>query len=174
MAFLGLTPHPHLPPQNYSPTVFERYSASRQMKGKAVHLQIWDTAGAWGACGGGAGAEQGPRDEPQLPPSEPGGSLKGSQGTGVGRGWGAPCLPPPLQDSPLSPGLSAFRNDLSWLPQPPSLALALLSALDLCLVPGSGPLSPGHAKAGAMQSSPRQRARFRADSEAPPTPVNPE
>ncbi|XP_040826905.1 rho-related GTP-binding protein RhoD isoform X1 [Ochotona curzoniae] len=32
-------------PENYSPTVFERYSASRQMKGKAVHLQIWDTAG---------------------------------------------------------------------------------------------------------------------------------
>ncbi|XP_008821093.1 rho-related GTP-binding protein RhoD [Nannospalax galili] len=32
-------------PESYSPTVFERYHVSLQMKGKPVHLQIWDTAG---------------------------------------------------------------------------------------------------------------------------------
>ncbi|NP_001316918.1 rho-related GTP-binding protein RhoD isoform 2 [Mus musculus] len=32
-------------PESYSPTVFERYNATLQMKGKPVHLQIWDTAG---------------------------------------------------------------------------------------------------------------------------------
>ncbi|XP_008054592.2 rho-related GTP-binding protein RhoD, partial [Carlito syrichta] len=32
-------------PQSYTPTVFERYNVTLQMKGKPVHLQIWDTAG---------------------------------------------------------------------------------------------------------------------------------
>ncbi|XP_004481637.1 rho-related GTP-binding protein RhoD [Dasypus novemcinctus] len=32
-------------PEGYSPTVFERYGVNLQMKGKPVHLQIWDTAG---------------------------------------------------------------------------------------------------------------------------------
>ncbi|EGW06382.1 rho-related GTP-binding protein RhoD [Cricetulus griseus] len=32
-------------PESYSPTVFERYNVTLQMKGKPVHLQIWDTAG---------------------------------------------------------------------------------------------------------------------------------
>ncbi|XP_021058282.1 rho-related GTP-binding protein RhoD isoform X3 [Mus pahari] len=32
-------------PESYSPTVFERYYATLQRKGKPVHLQIWDTAG---------------------------------------------------------------------------------------------------------------------------------
>lgn len=38
--------------QSYSPTVFERYNVTLQMQGKPVHLQIWDTAGKWGALGG--------------------------------------------------------------------------------------------------------------------------
>lgn len=37
--------------QSYSPTVFERYNATLQMKGKPVHLQIWDTAGKCGTFG---------------------------------------------------------------------------------------------------------------------------
>ncbi|KAB1251345.1 Rho-related GTP-binding protein RhoD [Camelus dromedarius] len=32
-------------PESYTPTVFERLSVNLQMKGKPVHLQIWDTAG---------------------------------------------------------------------------------------------------------------------------------
>ncbi|KAF7467656.1 rho-related GTP-binding protein RhoD [Marmota monax] len=32
-------------PESYTPTVFERYAASLQVKGKPVRLQIWDTAG---------------------------------------------------------------------------------------------------------------------------------
>ncbi|XP_045414323.1 rho-related GTP-binding protein RhoD [Lemur catta] len=32
-------------PESYTPTVFERYTANLQMKGRPVHLQIWDTAG---------------------------------------------------------------------------------------------------------------------------------
>ncbi|EDM12403.1 ras homolog gene family, member D (predicted), isoform CRA_a [Rattus norvegicus] len=32
-------------PESYNPTVFERYNATLQMKGKPVRLQIWDTAG---------------------------------------------------------------------------------------------------------------------------------
>ncbi|XP_023415320.1 rho-related GTP-binding protein RhoD isoform X3 [Loxodonta africana] len=32
-------------PENYTPTVFERYNVNLQIKGKPVHLQIWDTAG---------------------------------------------------------------------------------------------------------------------------------
>ncbi|XP_069924000.1 rho-related GTP-binding protein RhoD isoform X4 [Oryctolagus cuniculus] len=32
-------------PESYSPTVFERYTVNLQVKGKPVHLQIWDTAG---------------------------------------------------------------------------------------------------------------------------------
>ncbi|KAM6158662.1 rho-related GTP-binding protein RhoD [Rhynchocyon petersi] len=32
-------------PENYAPTVFEKYSTSLQVKGKPVHLQVWDTAG---------------------------------------------------------------------------------------------------------------------------------
>ncbi|EHB12179.1 Rho-related GTP-binding protein RhoD [Heterocephalus glaber] len=32
-------------PETYSPTVFERHGVNLQMKGKSVHLQIWDTAG---------------------------------------------------------------------------------------------------------------------------------
>ncbi|XP_007942897.1 rho-related GTP-binding protein RhoD [Orycteropus afer afer] len=32
-------------PENYTPTVFERYSVNLQIKGKPVNLQIWDTAG---------------------------------------------------------------------------------------------------------------------------------
>lgn len=39
--------------QSYSPTVFERYNVTLQMQGKPVHLQIWDTAGRWGALGAG-------------------------------------------------------------------------------------------------------------------------
>ncbi|XP_010597312.1 rho-related GTP-binding protein RhoD isoform X2 [Loxodonta africana] len=31
-------------PENYTPTVFERYNVNLQIKGKPVHLQIWDTA----------------------------------------------------------------------------------------------------------------------------------
>ncbi|KAF6105935.1 ras-like protein family member D [Phyllostomus discolor] len=32
-------------PESYAPTVFERLTVNLQMKGKPVHLQIWDTAG---------------------------------------------------------------------------------------------------------------------------------
>ncbi|XP_006860925.1 PREDICTED: rho-related GTP-binding protein RhoD [Chrysochloris asiatica] len=32
-------------PENYTPTVFERYAINLQIKGKPVRLQIWDTAG---------------------------------------------------------------------------------------------------------------------------------
>uniref|UniRef100_A0A8D2AWQ9 Ras homolog family member D n=1 Tax=Sciurus vulgaris TaxID=55149 RepID=A0A8D2AWQ9_SCIVU len=32
-------------PESYTPTVFERYSVHLQVKGKPVHLQVWDTAG---------------------------------------------------------------------------------------------------------------------------------
>ncbi|KAM5320085.1 rho-related GTP-binding protein RhoD isoform 2-T2 [Glossophaga mutica] len=32
-------------PESYTPTVFERLTVNLQMKGKPVHLQIWDTAG---------------------------------------------------------------------------------------------------------------------------------
>ncbi|KAM4850020.1 rho-related GTP-binding protein RhoD [Urocitellus parryii] len=32
-------------PESYTPTVFERYAISLQVKGKPVRLQIWDTAG---------------------------------------------------------------------------------------------------------------------------------
>ncbi|XP_076971697.1 rho-related GTP-binding protein RhoD isoform X1 [Tamandua tetradactyla] len=32
-------------PESYTPTVFERYLANLQVKGKPVRLQIWDTAG---------------------------------------------------------------------------------------------------------------------------------
>ncbi|XP_006893328.1 PREDICTED: rho-related GTP-binding protein RhoD [Elephantulus edwardii] len=32
-------------PENYTPTVFERYNCRLQLKDKPVHLQIWDTAG---------------------------------------------------------------------------------------------------------------------------------
>ncbi|XP_062950386.1 rho-related GTP-binding protein RhoD isoform X1 [Cynocephalus volans] len=32
-------------PEGYTPTVFERYTVNLQMKGRPVHLQIWDTAG---------------------------------------------------------------------------------------------------------------------------------
>ncbi|XP_010350276.3 rho-related GTP-binding protein RhoD isoform X2 [Saimiri boliviensis] len=33
-------------PESYTPTVFERHLISLQVKGKPVHLHIWDTAGA--------------------------------------------------------------------------------------------------------------------------------
>uniref|UniRef100_A0A2K5HFH3 Uncharacterized protein n=1 Tax=Colobus angolensis palliatus TaxID=336983 RepID=A0A2K5HFH3_COLAP len=33
-------------PQSYAPTVFERCVANLQVKGKPVHLHVWDTAGA--------------------------------------------------------------------------------------------------------------------------------
>ncbi|KAM6160014.1 rho-related GTP-binding protein RhoD [Erethizon dorsatum] len=32
-------------PESYTPTVFERHTVNLHMKGKPVHLQIWDTAG---------------------------------------------------------------------------------------------------------------------------------
>ncbi|XP_023042146.1 rho-related GTP-binding protein RhoD isoform X2 [Piliocolobus tephrosceles] len=32
-------------PESYTPTVFERYMVNLQVKGKPVHLHIWDTAG---------------------------------------------------------------------------------------------------------------------------------
>nr|XP_019593420.1 PREDICTED: rho-related GTP-binding protein RhoD isoform X2 [Rhinolophus sinicus] len=32
-------------PESYTPTVFERLTVNLQIKGKPVHLQIWDTAG---------------------------------------------------------------------------------------------------------------------------------
>uniref|UniRef100_A0A8C2RNV6 Ras homolog family member D n=1 Tax=Capra hircus TaxID=9925 RepID=A0A8C2RNV6_CAPHI len=32
-------------PESYTPTVFERLAVNLQVKGKPVHLQIWDTAG---------------------------------------------------------------------------------------------------------------------------------
>uniref|UniRef100_A0A8I5ZY60 Ras homolog family member D n=2 Tax=Rattus norvegicus TaxID=10116 RepID=A0A8I5ZY60_RAT len=46
LPLLSLHPSsPWDPAESYNPTVFERYNATLQMKGKPVRLQIWDTAG---------------------------------------------------------------------------------------------------------------------------------
>ena len=51
--------HPQpLLPQSYTPTVFERLGVNLQVKGKPVHLQIWDTAGGCRA-GEGQGGRRG-------------------------------------------------------------------------------------------------------------------
>lgn len=72
-------------PQSYTPTVFERLTVNLQIKGKPVHLQIWDTAGGCARLGGGAGWKEGPQmpqAKPHSLPSEPGRPAN-LQGTGV-------------------------------------------------------------------------------------------
>lgn len=44
---LTTSPCPLLP-QSYTPTVFERFNVTLQVKGEPVELQIWDTAGVQG------------------------------------------------------------------------------------------------------------------------------
>lgn len=87
---------PHSPPaspllpQSYTPTVFERHAVNLHVKGKPVHLQIWDTAGEcggqWDRQGAGGPAHSFRAEEASLAPKH--------------RCW--PGLGPPRNLSPLS------------------------------------------------------------------------
>ena len=115
-------------PQSYTPTVFERLAVNLQVKGKPIHLQIWDTAGGCRA-GGGAGWEEGPHPLPSEP-----GRPSSLQGTGV-------SLNPPHCSSP-DPGQptgswrgggtpGSLEADCFWPPECSTLALAPIRLFDL-------------------------------------------
>lgn len=73
--------------QSYNPTVFERYHVNLQIKGKPVQLQIWDTAGRFGAL-------EGARKRRGAPVAyEPGGQLVfGGQALAIREALGASTL----------------------------------------------------------------------------------
>lgn len=115
--------------------MFERLTVTLQMKGKPVHLQIWDTAG--GCAGLGAGRGGGGTPDAQEPSPTPflldQGGQRISQEQVLAEIRGPPqepesslllrLLPPPTQGSPLCPGdqrspeLFALEGGLFWPPK---------------------------------------------------------